>query len=670
MISQNTIDRIFDAAQIVDVVSDYVDLKRRGGNYVGRCPFHEEKTPSFMVSPTKNIYKCFGCGKGGNAVNFVMEYEHLSYVEALRQLARKFHIEIEETGRETPQQQEQRSNRESMLVLMAHAQKLFASLLMEHQDGRAIGLAYFKERGLREDTIRKFGLGYCLPQRDAFTRQMLQDGFKQEMLVATGMTIEGEHGPYDRFWGRVMFPVYDTRGQVVAFGGRVLTTDKTKKVAKYVNSPESEIYHKSDHLYGIYQARQAIGKEDKCYLVEGYLDVLSMAQSGIENVVASSGTSLTTEQIKLISRFTSNVTVLYDGDAAGIKASLRGIDMILEAGLHVRIVLLPDGEDPDSYAQSHSTAELKAFLAAEEVDFITFKTRLLLSEAQDDPIQRGKLISDIIRSISVIPDAVMRSVYIQECCRTLHVEERMMVAEVDKLRVQAAEQQFQQQRRRVELGREHGISSAESEGTPEHDPTGTAVRIQHAPDELDIAEREIIRLMMMYGSRQITPEPDSPECSVAEYILGEMEADDLHFERPLYRRIAEEIGERNGRGETTGEQFFVRHREPEVVELAASFFAGKYTLSKIFDAHASSGSTKVSVRKEENHLNEVVPMQLMAYKATKVSELLRQELENIREVQAATPVDEVRLAALLSRYDALSGLKKQLAETLGERVFR
>lgn len=671
MIDPATIDRVFDAAQIVDVVGEYVELRKRGGNYVGRCPFHDEKTPSFMVSASKNIYKCFGCGKGGNAVNFVMEYEHLSYIEAIKLLARKYHIEIEET-QVSPEQQEQKNDRESMLVLMEHAQKVFSSLLTEHADGRAVGLAYFKERGLREETIRKFGLGYCLPQRDAFTKKMQQDGFKQEFLVRTGMTIENEHGVYDRFAGRVMFPVYDTRGRVVAFGGRVLVTDKTKKLAKYINSPESEIYHKSDHLYGISQARQAISKADKCYLVEGYLDVLSMAQSGVENVVASSGTSLTKEQIRLISRFTQNVTVLYDGDAAGIKASLRGIDMILEEGLHVKMVLLPDGEDPDSYAQSHSAAELQAFLQEHEEDFIAFKTRLLLGEAKDDPIRRGQLITDIIRSISVIPDAVMRSVYAQSCCRMLNVDERMMVAEVEKTRRRAAEQASRPGHARPQPGADRPVAPEAPDLPPDMQEAPQEPRrstLEAVPDEVEMAEFEMIRLIMVYGGRTIVL-PDGSKRQVMPFILEEMRADELWFQQPLCLRLADELYAMLQRGEQPGEQYYVRHEDSKIASLAASYLTKKYTLSKIYDKPDDKGVTKVSIRKEEDQLDTLVPMQLMAYKASKVAQLLRQTLEELRQLQSSASQDEEQLSALLARCDVLNSLKKQLAETLGERVLR
>ncbi|HPW27311.1 MAG TPA: DNA primase, partial [Tenuifilaceae bacterium] len=385
MIEQQVVDRIIAAADILEVLQDFVTLRKRGVNYLGLCPFHNEKTPSFTVSPSKGIYKCFGCGKGGNVVNFIMEHEHLGYVDALKFLAKRYNIEIVEKEA-TPEELEQRNERESLMVVSAYAQKYFSNILHKHSDGKNIGMAYFRERGFHDNIIEKFQLGYSLDQRNAFTRTALHDGYKLDYLVKTGLTIEGKDGnPFDRFAGRVMFPIHSLSGRVIGFGGRVLRTDT--KTAKYLNSPESEIYHKSEVLYGIFQAKKAITQEGKCFLVEGYTDVISLHQAGVENVVASSGTSLTHDQIKLIKRFTSNVTILYDGDAAGIKASLRGIDMVLEEGLNVKIVLLPDGEDPDSFARSHSASEVLKFIDEHETDFIRFKTLLLLDDAKNNPIK-------------------------------------------------------------------------------------------------------------------------------------------------------------------------------------------------------------------------------------------------------------------------------------------
>ena len=424
MIDQATIDRIMDAAQIYDVVSDFVTLRKRGVNYVGLCPFHDDKTPSFYVSPAKGLCKCFACGKGGNAVHFIMEHEQLTYPEALRFLAKKYGIEIKErelTGEEKAAQ----SERESLFVVNQWANDYFRRTLRQTEEGRNIGMAYFRSRGFRDDIIEKFQLGYCTESHDAMAREALSKGYKKEYLVKTGLCYEtDDHRLRDRFWGRVIFPVHTLSGKVVAFGGRVLAAATKGVKVKYVNSPESEIYHKSNELYGMYQAKQAIVKQDRCYLVEGYTDVISMHQSGVKNVVASSGTALTTQQIKMIHRFTNNLTVLYDGDAAGIKASLRGIDMLLEEGMNIKVCLLPDGDDPDSYARKHNSTEFQDFIKEHETDFIRFKTNLLMEDAGQDPIRRAELISNIVQSISVIPEAIVRDVYIKECAQLLHVEDR------------------------------------------------------------------------------------------------------------------------------------------------------------------------------------------------------------------------------------------------------
>lgn len=437
MIDQPTIDRILDAANIVDVVSEFVTLRKRGVNYVGLCPFHADKSPSFYVSPSKNICKCFACGEGGTSVHFIMKHEQLSYFDALRFLAKKYNIEIQE--RELTEKEKQvRNDRESMLIVNAWAQQYFSTLLHEHLEGKSVGLRYFAERGLREEVIRKFQLGYSLDARDALYKTAMKSGYKKEFLEKTGLVIAYDNGNVnDRFRGRVIFPVHTLSGKVVAFGGRVLKKDE--KTAKYVNSPESEIYHKSNELYGIYFAKQAIVKQDRCFLVEGYMDVIGMHQAGMENVVASSGTALTQGQIRLIHRFTNNITVLYDGDAAGIKAALRGIDMLLEEGMNIKVVLLPDGEDPDSFARSHSATEFAEFIRQNETDFIRFKTKLLLADAGNDPIKRSSLITDIIRTVAIIPDNIARSVYIRECSATMEIDEQVLLNEVNKIRLKKEE---------------------------------------------------------------------------------------------------------------------------------------------------------------------------------------------------------------------------------------
>ncbi|EJX10734.1 DNA primase, partial [gut metagenome] len=434
MIDQSTIDRILDAAQIYDVVSEFVTLRKRGVNYVGLCPFHDDKTPSFYVSPAKGLCKCFACGKGGNAVHFIMEHEQMSYPEALKFLAKKYGIEVKE--RELSDEEKQIQNeRESLFIVNQFARDYFQQILHNHVEGRSIGMAYFRNRGFRDDIIEKFQLGYCTDSHDALAQEALRKGYKREYLIKTGLCYEKEDGSLrDRFWGRVIFPIHTLSGKVVAFGGRVLASATKGVKVKYVNSPESNIYHKSNELYGIYFAKQAIVKQDRCFLVEGYTDVISMHQAGVENVVASSGTALTIGQIRMIHRFTNNMTVLYDGDAAGIKASLRGIDMLLAEGMNIKVCLLPDGEDPDSFARKHHAAEFHAFINEHETDFIHFKTNLLLEDADKDPIKRAELISDLVQSISVIPEAIVRDVYIKECAQVLQVEDKLLVSEIAKRR--------------------------------------------------------------------------------------------------------------------------------------------------------------------------------------------------------------------------------------------
>ena len=468
MIDQATIDRILDAAQIVDVVSDFVTLRKRGVNYVGLCPFHNEKTPSFSVSPSKGVCKCFSCGKGGNAVHFIMEHEQLSYYEALKWLAKKYNIEIKEREL-TKEEKQSQSLRESLFLVNQFAAEYFQDILYNNIDGQSIGMTYFRQRGFRDDIIKKFQLGYCTESKDALAKTAVQKGYKQELLLKTGLCYMKDDGKTirDRFWGRVIFPVHNITGKVVAFGGRVLSAATKNVQMKYVNSPESEIYHKSKELYGIYFAKQSIIRQDRSFLVEGYTDVISMHQSGIENVVASSGTALTSDQIRLIHRFTNNITVLYDGDGAGIKASIRGIDMLLEEGMNIKVCLLPDGEDPDSFARKHNATEYQAYINNNEVDFIRFKTNLLMEEAGKDPIKRAELISSIVKSISVIPDSIVRSVYIRECSQLLKMDEKILVEATAKLIEQAAEskeKEEERKRQRKEYNRrQQAISTPQQE---------------------------------------------------------------------------------------------------------------------------------------------------------------------------------------------------------------
>src|SRR5574344_105863 len=430
MIDQTTIDRIIDAARIEEVVGEFVTLRKRGVNYTGLCPFHEERTPSFSVSPTKGICKCFSCGKGGNVVHFIMEHEQLGYYEALKWLAKKYNIEVAERAL-SPAEEQARNDRESLFILNEFARDYYTGILHDHPDGKALGLGYFRERGFREDIIRKFQLGFSLDQKDHFSMTALSKGYNRDYLIKSGLSLENEQGSLrDRYRARVMFPVHTLSGKIVAFGGRILKKDD--KTAKYINSPESEIYHKSNELYGIYFAKQAIAKYDKCYLVEGYTDVLSMHQAGIENVVASSGTALTHGQIRLIHRFTTNVTVLYDGDSAGIKASLKGINLLLEEGLTIKVLLLPDGEDPDSFSKKRSATDFIQYLKENETDFIRFKTEILLTDAGKDPIKRVQLIQELVDSIALIGDDITRSVYIRETSRLLDFDESLLLQQVNK----------------------------------------------------------------------------------------------------------------------------------------------------------------------------------------------------------------------------------------------
>ena len=565
MIDQATIDKIMAATDIVDVVSDFVSLRRRGANYWGLCPFHDDRSPSFSVSPSKGVCKCFSCGKGGSAIHFIMEHEQLSYYEALKYLAKKYNIEVHEKEL-TDEERQKRSERENMFVVNTFAQEFFSKSLLETDEGRSVGLAYFKERGFNEDIIRKFGLGYSPEKRDALAVEAQKRGYKIDYLLKTGLCREGQNGRiYDLFSGRVMFPVYSVSGKVVAFGGRILKSGV--KISKYFNSPESDIYHKSDELYGIYQAKRAIEKERRCYLVEGYTDVLSMHQSGIENVVASSGTALTHGQIRLIHRFTDNITVLYDGDAPGIKASLRGIDLLLQEGLNIKVVLLPDGEDPDSFAKSQSAESFTRYIKEHETDFIRFKTQLLLEDAGEDPIKRADIISNIVESISLIPDAIVRSVYVQECSRLLQIDEQILLSELNKRRQKRAEQQFSRERYNQERQSAATTNAPKSgntttaapangnetppppsladmpapaetpEAVPVTDHTLSQRMVQQSP--LEKYEREIIRYIVRYGYRNLFELPDGSWQKVWEYIVEELSIDSIELCNPLYKHIVE-----------------------------------------------------------------------------------------------------------------------------------
>ncbi len=644
MIDQQTIDRIFETADIVEVISEFVQLKKSGANYKGLSPFTNEKTPSFMVSPSKGIFKDFSSGKGGNVVGFLMEHEKLTYPEALRYLARKYHIEISEKEKSTEDIRLE-NERESMLVVTAWAGKFFRQRIEESEEGRAIGLKYLKERGIREDIIEKFQLGYCPEGRDIFTREAEKSGYRREYLVKTGLTIERNGRLFDRFSGRIMFPIHSISGTIVGFGGRTMRQDK--ETAKYLNSPESEIYHKSKILYGLYFGKKSIVNLDRCYLVEGYTDVLSMHQAGIENVVASSGTALTVEQIRLIKRFTSNITIIYDGDEAGIKASFRGIDLVLEEGMNVKVLLLPEGEDPDSFSKSRSAKDFRAFIDENEKDFITFKTGLLLKEAESDPVKKANLITDIVRSISVIPDGIHRSVYIKECSNLLDVGEKVLYAEVEKIKTKELEKKWKAQR----------YSEPARKDVPSQPQVPYFVEEVYSENE----EREIIYFLLKFGKRMLRLRNDEhTEMTVAEYIIREIQAEDLEFKNLVYRRIFESVRDMIENGHELQEKFFVFHEDPKIQELAVEIYSMQYELSKVW------------LRKEKaiempgDNLGLEVPRALLAYKQRIIRNAENENKAHLSKAENNKDSDKV--TQLQRQFLNLKEVEKLISKELGRVV--
>ena len=714
MIDQATIDRILDAAQIVDVVSEFVTLRRRGVNYIGLCPFHNEKTPSFSVSPSKGLCKCFSCGKGGNVVHFIMEHEQLSYYEALKWLARKYNIEVKE--RELTEEEKQASNlRESLFVVNQFASEYFQNVLYNVEEGQRIGMTYLRSRGFRDDIIKKFQLGYSTDNRDALARTAIEKGYKPEFLEKTGLCYRKDDGTLrDRFWGRVIFPVHTLSGKVVAFGGRVLNAATKNVQMKYVNSPESEIYHKSRELYGIYFAKQAMVRQDRCFLVEGYTDVISMHQSGIENVVASSGTALTSDQIRLIHRFTNNITVLYDGDGAGIKASIRGIDMLLEEGMNVKVCLLPDGDDPDSFARKHNATEYQAYINDHEVDFIRFKTDLLIEEAGKDPIKKANLITSIVKSISVIPDSITRNVYIRECSEMLRMEERGLVNAVGKLKEQADENRKKEEQRkeyRARLQAEQQATQQAAVSTPpaNAEVSGALASLSGADapmesplpgDELPPMPEEgssepsyspvpvednyisfipaegneeklfykqevdLMRMLIRYGEKVMCMAEDEEgneiPVTVAEYIAEGLHNDSLGFHIALHRRVLNECVAHIHDSGFCAERYFVSHLDPEVSKLAAEMASDRYVLSK----YHSRGQKIVT---DEERLYELIPRLLVDFKLN----IVTAELDHILKALTANPDvsrDTKSAAEIMQRYKQLHEVRIVLARHAGDRV--
>ena len=643
MIDQATVDRIVDAARIEDVVGEYVTLIKRGVNLIGLCPFHNEKTPSFTVSPAKGICKCFGCGKGGNAVHFIMELEQLTYGEALKFLAKKYNIEVVEREL-SPEEIAKRTDRESMLLVNEFAQKYFSNTLHHHIDGKAIGLSYFRARGFRDDIIKKFQLGFSLDERDTFTQTALKAGYNKDYLIKTGLTLEYDDGKMtDRFRGRVMFPVHSLSGKVLAFGGRTLKKDD--KIAKYVNSPESEVYHKSNELYGIYFAKQAVVRENRCFLVEGYTDVISMHQCGIENVVASSGTSLTPGQIRLIHRFTENITVIYDGDSAGIKASLRGIDLLLEEGMNVQVLLLPDGEDPDSFAKKHNAVDLVEFIKNNSTDFIRFKTNLLLADAGNDPIKRAGLTADIVRSIALIPNQIIRSEYVKQCSLLLNVSEQILYHEINKLKGQERDKQLSRQKQDEE----------KSAKIPENTSA-----IFSGENKFQTEERNILQILVKYGTHILYADAETNTTkTVAEFIIEELETDNLIFEQAHHLLIFDEYKEHLTDENFDAERHFLNHANSKIGLLTADLITEKYTLSKVH-------SKIKKVEPDSERLLELVPRVVFELKNSIIIENIRQKLVELKNANDSK--NNERIAEIMQEMSRLEIVKKQLAKTLGERI--
>ena len=671
MIDQLTIEKILDAANIVDVVSEFVTLRRRGVNYVGLCPFHNEKTPSFYVSPSKGICKCFSCGKGGNVIHFLMEHEQMSYWDAAKWLARKYGIPYSEREL-TDSEKALQNERESMFITNQFALDFFKDTLLNTDKGRAIGLAYFRKRGFRDDILDKFFLGYCPEEPDALARAALAKGFTKENLIKTGLCYERENDGQlrDRFHGRVIFPVHSISGKVVAFGGRIMSSDA--KVAKYVNSPESIIYSKSRELYGLYQAKQAIVRKDRCFLVEGYADVISMFQSGVENVVASSGTSLTPGQIRLIHRFTNNITVLYDGDKAGIKASLRGIDMLLAEGMNVKVLLLPDGEDPDSFAQGRGATAFQEYIDTHQVDFIRFKVNLLMEDASDDPYSRSELIKSITQSISVIQDPIVRSVYITECSQIMKIDERLLINDVNRRQreqAQAAPQPTPQPAAPEEEQTAEPEPAESPESTDENAPEPQLSDQDKLRQDIRALKREglgpmmdkerlLSQLIVRYGGRVMCKYQDEDgqdqEMTVGQFIVGSLQNDSLEFRHPVYKRFVEIMAEHLDEKDFNTQKFFMSHPETFVSLTAASLMEERYQLSGLFKDNMPT--------EDEAHLFKLTSHIMADYQM----EVVRLEIKKTeKEIQEATPDT---LASLQTRYQQLLAARSELSKTLGERI--
>ncbi len=659
MIDNQTVQKILESAQILDVVQDFMTLKRRGTNYIGCCPFHNEKTPSMSVSPAKNIFKCFGCGAAGSPVSFVMRHENMSYPEALKYLAKKYGIHIQEKEF-TEQEKEEHEERESMGIVNQFAADFFSNQLINSEEGRAIALTYFQHRGFTDETIKKFQLGYSPQNRQALTNEALSKGYKLKYLEKTGLSIVKEDGyKFDRFCGRVIFPIHSIAGKVVAFGGRIMQNDK--KMAKYVNSPESEVYHKSNVLYGIYQAKNEIVRRDKCYLCEGYCDVISMHQSGVTNTVASSGTSLTPGQISVIKRFTSNLTVIYDGDWAGIKASLRGIDLILEQDINVKVVLLPEPEDPDSFARSHTPAELQEYIDSHEEDFIKFKTRILLKDASD-PLKKAEVINSIINSISKISNAVTRSVYIKECSRLLDVKEDALYQETGRTLKKNHEDEMRQKFRQ-------GIASAGEATTPPEPPADLMIPPEMMGEEsvavpafvsgisADIEEKEIASYLINYGNMEFESYTDAAtgeinSINVATYIIAELLNENMELKNLNYKKIFDEYITHLDSGKVLDSNYFLNHPDEQIRNLACEVTIPKDTLSALWEKRG----TKCNM--PEDTFKADIPKTINSYKLKVIRLATKETLEQLKGKKPEEIKD------IMDKVRQLKNVEKALSENL------
>lgn len=654
LIKPETIQRIVDTSRIDEVVSDFVSLKKRGTNYVGLCPFHNEKTPSFHVSPSKGIFKCFGCGKGGDSVNFIMEHEHYSYVEALQYLAEKYNVEIEEVQMSSEMKAEL-SEKETMFAVHQFAQKYFTDNLLNKDEGKQIALLYFKEREFSMETIKKFQLGYGLANWEAFTKEALQSGYTKEQLLKSGLSLEKEGKYYDRFRERVIFPIHNLSGRILGFGGRILTSDKSK--AKYINSPETDIYNKSKVLYGIHFAKNAIVKEDNCLLVEGYTDVISMHQAGIENVVSSSGTSLTTDQIRLIKKYTTNITIIYDGDPAGIKASLRGINMVLSEDMNVKIVLLPEPEDPDSFVKKNRAAEVKKYFTEKAQNFILFKTQLLLSEVKNDPILKSKVISEIIEDISLIPNTISRSVYIQECSNLFELPENSLISQLNKILAKRFKKSVQRS------SEEQEITQTDEDFLIETSDALPQITVDYYNPQFQ--ELSIIHMLLNHGNKKFIIEfvdefgvKQKSERLVGEYVISELTNDEIEFINPIYSKFFEEFKVVYFDSTKDFIKHFTSHQDEEIRKLSIDLLSFPYTISPDWETKFNIYTADINIEKSPL-LNEYVLSNILKLKLRNVEILIHEMEEKLK-----TELDSDEVLKILNKISIMNKIRVLLCKKL------